>query len=327
MSRKVEFYTITIYQNGVKTDYSIMKLFRNIKINLLESENNTDRTREFDGRKIRLFSYYESLNNNHIVLPFGRDKGGNKPYGVDKKDRLEEIPRDLYDVNALGYDREYNIMLFTTNQNGPTIKNVEQYLNSCISSTAGINLRIEPIEYNTGIEKVRNAELVKSITFSLDLGQSLNAYYNRQIDDNTGAPSLVEAFRNFAETAHSEGDSRLLSLKMSLGHTRRDATLNKESILCLIEQINIDSGFVKEIRVDYKNGTEEKLDFATLKDTKLLLSHNCTCAGSQVAPQELLNNFDGAIENRIREITSHMRVFNQDKRQYAGGDISIVVNV
>lgn len=32
MSRKVEFYTITIYQNGVKTDYSIMKLFRNIKI-------------------------------------------------------------------------------------------------------------------------------------------------------------------------------------------------------------------------------------------------------------------------------------------------------
>lgn len=291
MSRKVEFYTITIYQNGVKTDYSIMKLFRNIKINLLESENNTDRTREFDGRKIRLFSYYESLNNNQIVLPFGRDKGGNKPYGVDKKDRLEEIPRDLYDVNALGYDREYNIMLFTTNQNGPTIKNVEQYLNSCISSTAGINLRIEPIEYNTG------------------------------------APSLVEAFRNFAETAHSEGDSRLLSLKMSLGHTRRDATLNKESILYLIEQINIDSGFVKEIRVDYKNGTEEKLDFATLKDTKLLLSHNCTCAGSQVAPQELLNNFDGAIENRIREITSHMRVFNQDKRQYAGGDISIVVNV
>ena len=104
MSRKVEFYTITIYQNGVKTDYSIMKLFRNIKINLLESENNTDRTREFDGRKIRLFSYYESLNNNQIVLPFGRDKGGNKPYGVDKKDRLEEIPRDLYDVNALGYE-------------------------------------------------------------------------------------------------------------------------------------------------------------------------------------------------------------------------------
>ena len=326
MSRKVEFYTITIYQNGVKTDYSIMNLFRNIKINLLESENNTDRTRKFDGRKIRLFSYYVSHNNNQIVLPFGRDKGTNKPYGVDKKDRLEEIPRDLYDVNSLGYDSEYNIMLYTTNQNGPTIKNVEQYLNSCIGSAAGVNLKIEPIEYNTGIEKVRNAELVKSIIFSLDLGQSLNAYYNSQIDDNTRAP-LLESFRKFAEAAHSEGDSRLLSLKMSLGHTRRDATLNKDSILYLLEQINIDSGFVKEIRVDYKHGTEEKLDFATLKDTKLLLSHNCTCVGSQVAPQELLNNFDGAIENRIREITSHMRVFNQDKRQYDGGDIHIVVNV
>lgn len=326
MSRKVEFYTITIYQNGVKTDYSIMNLFRNIKINLLESEHNTDRTREFDGRKIRLFSYYESLNYNQIVLPFGRDKGTNKPYGVDKKDRLEEIPRDLYDVNSLGYDSEYNIMLYTTNQSGPTIKNVEQYLNSCISSNIGVNLRIEPIEYNTGIEKVRNAELVKSITFSLDLGQSLNAYYNRQIDDSGRAP-LLEAFRNFTETAQSEGDSRLLSLKMSLGHTRRDATLNKDSILYLLEQINIDSGFVKEIRVDYKNGTNEKLDFATLKDTKLLLSHNCTCAGSQVSPQELLNNFDSAIENRVREITSHMRVFDQDKEQYTGGDIPIIVNV
>lgn len=326
MSRKVEFYTITIYQNGVKTDYSIMNLFRNIKINLLESEHNTDRTREFDGRKIRLFSYYESLNYNQIVLPFGRDKGTNKPYGVDKKDRLEEIPRDLYDVNSLGYDSEYNIMLYTTNQSGLTIKNVEQYLNSCISSNIGVNLRIEPIEYNTGIEKVRNAELVKSITFSLDLGQSLNAYYNRQIDDSGRAP-LLEAFRNFTETAQSEGDSRLLSLKMSLGHTRRDATLNKDSILYLLEQINIDSGFVKEIRVDYKNGTNEKLDFATLKDTKLLLSHNCTCAGSQVSPQELLNNFDSAIENRVREITSHMRVFDQDKEQYTGGDIPIIVNV
>lgn len=326
MSKKVEFYTITIYQNGVKTDYSIMNLFKNIKINLLESENNTDRTREFDGRKIRLFSYYESLNNNQIVLPFGRDKGGNKPYGVDKKDRLEEIPRDLYDVNALGYDSEYNIMLYTTNHNGPTIKNVEQYLNSCISSNMGTILKIEPIEYNTGIEKVRSAELVKSITFNLDLGQSFNAYYNRQIEDNSRA-TLLKSFKKFAETAQDEGDSRLLSLKMSLGNTRRDATLNKDNILYLLEQINIDSGFVKEIRVDYKNGTNEKMDFATLKDTKLLLSYNCTCAGSQVTPQELLNNLDGAIENRMGRIISHIRLFDQDKEQYNGDDIPIIVNV
>ena len=31
MAKKVEFYTITVYENGEKTDYSIMKLFENIE--------------------------------------------------------------------------------------------------------------------------------------------------------------------------------------------------------------------------------------------------------------------------------------------------------
>lgn len=30
MAKKVEFYTITVYENGEKTDYSIMKLFEKL---------------------------------------------------------------------------------------------------------------------------------------------------------------------------------------------------------------------------------------------------------------------------------------------------------
>ena len=39
MAKKVEFYTITVYENGEKTDYSIMKLFENIESEIFDKKN------------------------------------------------------------------------------------------------------------------------------------------------------------------------------------------------------------------------------------------------------------------------------------------------
>ena len=213
-------------------------------------------------------------------------------------------------------------MAFTTLRNGPSIKNIEDYLNSCISSNNGITIRIEPIKYNTGIENVRKAELVRSVTFNLDLGQSLNAFYNDEIESNR-SKTLVDSFKNFANTVKAVGDSRRLDITIGLGNTKRDDTLNKDSIMYLLDQINIQSGFVKEISINYKNGASEKMDFAKLKDSNFMLSYTCNCKESQVTPQELLNNFDSAIENKMKYITRHIREFYTDTKQYSG-DILII---
>ena len=172
----MEFYTITVYENGEKTDYSIMKLFENIESEIFDKKNKADKTRTLDGSKIRIFSYYRTMGKSQVVIPFGKEKIGNRPYAADDEDNLELVRGDLYDVNALGYDNDYKVMAFTTLRNGTSIKNIEDYLNSCISSNNGITIRIEPIKYNTGIENVRKAELVRPVTFNLDLGQSLNHF-------------------------------------------------------------------------------------------------------------------------------------------------------
>ncbi len=324
MSKKVEFYTITVYENGEKTDYSIMKLLGDIESKIFDKKNKTEKTRIIDGSRIRIFSYYRIMGNSQVVIPFGKEKIGNRPYAADDQDNLELVRGDLYDVNSLGYDNNYNVMAFTTLRNGPSIKNVEDYLNSCISSNNGIAIRIEPIKYNTGIENVRKAELVRSVTFNLDLGQSLNAFYSDEIESNR-SKTLVDSFKNFANTVKTVGDSRRLDITIGLGNTKRDDTLNKDSILYLLDQINIQSGFVKEISINYKNGASERMDFAKLKDSDFMLSYTCNSKESQVTPQELLNNFDLAIENKMKYIIGHSRKFYFDRRQYTGDELAIEV--
>lgn len=324
MSKKVEFYTITVYENWEKTDYSIMKLLGDIESKIFDKKNKTEKTRIIDGSRIRIFSYYRIMGNSQVVIPFGKEKIGNRPYAADDQDNLELVRGDLYDVNSLGYDNNYNVMAFTTLRNGPSIKNVEDYLNSCISSNNGIAIRIEPIKYNTGIENVRKAELVRSVTFNLDLGQSLNAFYSDEIESNR-SKTLVDSFKNFANTVKTVGDSRRLDITIGLGNTKRDDTLNKDSILYLLDQINIQSGFVKEISINYKNGASERMDFAKLKDSDFMLSYTCNSKESQVTPQELLNNFDLAIENKMKYIIGHSRKFYFDRRQYTGDELAIEV--
>ena len=76
MAKKVEFYTITVYENGEKTDYSIMKLFENIESEIFDKKNKADKTRTLDGSKIRIFSYYRTMGKSQVVIPFGKEKIG-----------------------------------------------------------------------------------------------------------------------------------------------------------------------------------------------------------------------------------------------------------
>lgn len=324
MGKRVDFYTMTIYKNGRKTDYKIDVFLDDIGNILFGSKNDINKTKSIAERQIRLFSYFRKAESGQVVLPFGKQKQTNKPFMADDKDNLEEIPRDLYDVNSLGYDKNYNIAVFTTNNQGPTIRNVEEYLNSFIPDGINAELRIEPINYNAGIESVRNAELVKCVTFNLDLGQSLNNFYIGEIENNRDT-GLINAFRNIAESSKNTGESRTLSLSMGLGHNKRSATLNINSMLYLLEKINIEASFVKEIIVTYKNGTEDPIDFAKLKNSNILLSHTCKCNDSQVTPSALINNFDDAIANKIAVITRHLREFYVDREEFSGDNINIVI--
>lgn len=327
MSRRVEFYTISLNRNDSITDCSVVEFFLNINEQILGDNENVQIVREIGEKLIRLFPYYYSGNHHQIVIPFGKYKNKNKPYWLNDRNHLEEIPADLYDINSLGFDIDYNIMLFTTNREGPSVQNVEEYLNTFIPTNAGVSVKIEPIIYNTGIEKVRHAELVRNVTLNLDLGRALNNFYTREIDENTPR-GMIDAFRHIAEVAKDEGESKTLSLTLGLGKSaKKSDTLNINSMLQFLEHINIVEDFVKEIIVHYKNGRDEKIDQAKLKESNMLLFYLCKSLESQISPECLLGNINDAVADKVLVLTRHNAAYFANVVQYNRDMFDIVTNL
>lgn len=323
MSKTINFYTISFMKDNCITDYKVIDFFEAISNVMFEQNEHKNIDRKISDKWIRLFSYYYSINRNRMVIPFGKSKDKNKPYWLTTENNLEEIPEKLYDINSLGYDNEYNVMLYTTNREGPSVNDVQSYLNSFIPADTGLQIVIEPIKYNTGIEKIRKAELVRHITLNLDLGQTLNNFYLNEIQDNEQAP-LIKSIKKLADTARDNGDSKVLSLSLGLGkNSKRADTLNLESMLSLLDQINIGGDFVKEIEVKYKDGQDEKLDVARIKESQMFLGYKCTCEGTQVSPNDLLNNITTAVSDKVTVITKHLREYYKNSTQYIGDEIKI----
>ncbi|WP_230397992.1 DUF6731 family protein [Novisyntrophococcus fermenticellae] len=320
MAKRIDFYTISLHNGEQAVNYPIRDFLETIGNRMGDATV----VREIGEKWIRAFPYSYSSSRQQFVIPFGKLKDKNKPYWLNDENHLEEIPASLYDINSLGFDQEYNVMVFTTNREGPSVRDVEDYLNTFIPSHTGLFVRIDPIRYNTGIEKVRNAELVKKVTLYLDLGRSLNDFYLNELEYNTPRP-LAEAFRAFTEAAKDTGDSKVLSLTLGLGKNgKREDTLNLESLLYLLEHINIGAEFVKEIEVNYKEGREDKIDKAKLKESNLLLSYPCSGVGSQVSPEDLLNNINNAVADKVMIITRHNREYFANMQQYNANGFNIV---
>lgn len=324
MSKRIEFYTISFQdQNGI-INFPAGVFFESIQNNMFNGIRNAQVVRKIGEKWIRLFRYYSTINQRQIVIPFGKLKDKNKPYWLNDQNQLEEMPETLYDINSLGYDEDYNVVAFTTNREGPMHSDVEDYLNTFIPRNTGVSIKIEPIMHNTGIEKVRNAELVRSITLKLDLGRSLNNFYLNQVQENERHP-IIAAVKSIAEVAKYDGESEVLSLKLGLGHGKKDSTLNLDSMLCLLDNINIEEEFVTEIEVNYKNGYNEKVDVAKLKNSQVLLSYTCRCKGTQVSPENLLSNINDAVADKVLVIARHNREYFVNERNYEGEELDIIV--
>lgn len=328
MSKKVNFYLVSMNLNDNITDYPAYEFLQTIKDTMFSGENDGNLVREIQDKTLRMFPFHYTTNGRQFVIPFGKLKEKNKPYWINlTNNRLEEFPMRLFDINSLGIDMDYGIALYTTNKEGPTIQNVENYLNTFIPEHVGLKISFVPIQYNTGIEKVRNAKLVRNITLNLDLGRALNGFYLGELENNT-EKGLLSAFRNLAESAKDDAEGKTLSLTLGLGRGgKKTDTLNLENMLSLLEHINVDAEFVREILVNYKNGDEEKIDTARLKDTNMLLFY--TCAGTsenQISPETLRENINKAIADKIVIITRSLKEYYRDVMQYSAEGLKIVTH-
>lgn len=298
MSRKVDFYTIAFYHEDNVVDYPVKDFLEKLE----QMIHNEDKgiMRNIKGEYIRAFLFYRPQpNQNRLVMPLGKLKSKNKPYCLNEENgKLEEFKRELFDLNSLAYDSRNKIMLFTTNREGPRIDMVEEYLNSFLPKNLEIRIKIEAIMHNIGLESVRNAEFVRGLTISLDLGASLNQFYSDQIINEEN--NLIKAFRNMAFAGKEEGNGRKLTLTLGVGNGNKEASLDLTNTLQLLDDININGDFIKEIVVHYKNGREDKIDSAHLKNSSSRLFYSCKGVGNQLSPEELVGNMENAISSKIK---------------------------
>lgn len=323
MSKRIDFYVISLNHANAVTNYSVCDFLESIDQRMHDENGGIRVTRRIGEKLIRIFQYYFSTTRRQFVIPFGKLKEKNLPYWLNNENHLEEIPEELYDINSLGFDKDTNVMVFTTNREGPSVQNVADYLNTFIPRNLDLRIEIAPLRYNTGIEKIRNAELVRNVILSLDLGRTLNNFYHDEAQMNQER-TLLSSFKALAAAAKEEGDSRTLELTLGLGTAKNSETLNRDSILELLEHINITEDFVKEITVRYKNGKEEKVDRATLKQSSRILNFNCTSRENQISPECLLTNINQAVADKIIIITRGVAEYRGNLTEYDAGEIEIV---
>ena len=267
MANSTRAYTISFESDTHVTDIAIIPFLTRI-----EELMNSDREkilRRINGKLMRIHPYeWGEQNRGYLVIPFGKLKESNKPYGMDENtQRLIDLPLDMFDVNCLAYHLRYNIALLTTNQLGPSDDDIEHYLNSYIPQDAEYRIKMNPIKINTGIEKVRNATQARSVTFSLDLGRPLNDFFRDEIVLDQGISAYMNGLINYSKNTL---DSKTFSITLGLGKLKK-ASLDVGALLELLESINIDSNCVKEITVNCKDNRSIRFDTAKLKDKSISL--------------------------------------------------------
>nr|DAV07641.1 MAG TPA: hypothetical protein [Caudoviricetes sp.] len=304
MSNSVNFYTIAFEKNNIPTNYSIDDFFQ--KIESLLNRNEEYIIKRIKDEIIRCFNFRYDEDRTKIIIPLGKVKNKNKPHWLNEDRRLEEIPEEIYDVNSLAYDKNEKIMFFTTNIAGPKISLIEDYFNSFIPTNLEMKIKIKPIIINKGLQTIRNANYVRTVNLNLDLGVSLNNFYIAELENNRER-SLLETLRNLSVTAKDITGSRNLNLTLGVGHSGREGSLDLESILALLNQINLEGEFVKEISVAYKNGLEEKIDKTKLKNATSILAYPFPIASSTLSSEYLFANFNEAIRGRRAAYSSNLR--------------------
>lgn len=295
MGNFMKAYTIAFEKRDeMRVAYrSVVPLFKRIEDILKETPENV--IRRINGKIMRVHAYeWNSMNEDYLVIPLGKLKEKNKPFGSDPEtQKLIDIPQEMFDVNSLAYHRRYNIALLSSNLAGPNENDVEDYFNSYLNQDEEYKIRLCPIMRNIALEKIRNAEQARSLTIALNVGRSLNDFISEQVHEERGVQEHLKALAEFSKNAL---ESNTFTLTLGLGRKKR-ATLDIGALLELLESINLDAGCINEITVNYRNRPDEKIDVARLKDSTAALKVYFPIQGTQLGTEYILNNMDEVLRD------------------------------
>lgn len=290
MGNFMRAYTIAFEaDNGEQvSSRAIVPFFKKIEEVLVNAPENV--IRRINGKIMRVHAYeWSRSNEDYLVIPIGKLKEKNKPFGSDPKtQKLIDIPQEMFDVNSIAYHKRYRVALISSNLAGPNDNDIEDYLNSYLSPDAEYKVRLRPIMRNIALEKIRNAQEARSVTISLNIGRPLNDFLAGQVHEERSVQGHLKALMEFSKTTL---ESNKFTLSLGLGKKKK-ATLDIGALIELLESINLDANCIDEISVNYRKGPDEKIDIAKLKDSTTALKIYFPIGGTQLGIEYILHNMD-----------------------------------
>lgn len=295
MGNFMRAYTIAFESNNGErvASRAIVPFFKKIEDVLTKTPENV--IRRINGKIMCVHAYeWNHMNDDFLVVPVGKLKEKNRPFGSDPKtQKLIDIPQEMFDVNSIAYHKRYRIALLSSNLAGPNDNDIEDYLNSYLPSDSEYKIRLRPIMRNIALDKIRNAQEARSVTISLNVGRPLNDFLADQVHEEKGVHSHLKALMEFSKTTL---ESNTFTLTLGLGRKKK-ATLDIGALVELLESINLDANCINEIAVNYRNGPDEKIDIAKLKDSTAVLKIYFPIQGTQLGTEYILNNMDEILRN------------------------------
>lgn len=327
MGNYAYFYTVGFYtKDNALTDRSVLGFFEKLRKLLVNRDKNI--VRIMDSGTYRFFSYYEDFlqHDELIVIPFGRLIDKNRPYAEDEKDpgKLVELKSNMYHINTLIYNKKYNLAMYTTNQNGPSYLELCTYLTSYLPEDDVIFI-MRPIFYSRELEDIKKSPKVSSITVSVDLGGDINDYFRGQV--SIASKSLVKTAKNLFETSKEDVGGKALSFTISIGNGKKEEMLDKNSIVNLVEMMNLDSRHIKEIKCNYFNTNLNRMDEAKFIKKDIMLKGRFSTSDTTLAPEFLLNNSDDVFKKARSGFFDELQNLEMIAKKEVGDDYNLKVNI
>lgn len=226
-----------VNENGQPLDISVADFFLSFEDSL--EHNTISSSVILNGRQTSVFRYkHDDLNGRKIfVIPFGHPKSG-VVYERNSADKLNisEINGDLFNINLLYYNDDYNIALLTAFKEAPSISKINEYFNSFIKNQ-NISFKLLPLFKITDISTIANSQEVKSISLTLDLGPDINKYFKHTDDESQGIIRDLLSIMNSA----SNYNSNEIVLTLNVGDRKHNSSMYKDKICELLRLLDIDN--------------------------------------------------------------------------------------
>ena len=323
--KKVKFYLVYLQDNDerkINTDMS--DFFRKLEDSLLDDK--IELPQIYNGKRMYLFEYSHPLVKDYseFVIPFGKRKT-NTPYKKSEKNikAITEETEELFDVNLLYYSKEYDAAIITADKDAPNNKAIESFLN-CFLNTKKYKLRIKPILYSDGIEKVRKSEKVRSICIYINLDPAIQNYYDEHINSSR---SLMKGILQLVRVSKTETKSKSIKLELGMGHYK--SYMDFQNAMALLNELELaDSDIIKEVKVNYYDGHSEKIETTKLRKVQVELTDKINQVESgAIKISRLLEEGSKLLEKHLYRINEENRNINEnsitiddDIELYRGGE-------